>query len=604
MQFIAPTHHKSRSLHFNHKWCFGVKSSLLRKKGLLIGLFAVFVLGVLILPSKSFGAQAVENWKGLTPLFYATSTTNSPSTQQRKPSGDIWFASTTPSNPALLFSTTTYIWVKVNVQGNVGLSLASGPTAGIYLRALPQSLAPNNYCYRVPALNETMSTSTYSSIFQTDWDNQKTNFFNFIKSGGGDIWLKAFPNKSASNANCSQARMGLLLETDYDNGDTANKTVRYQEFYDTGWYVPNMTVAYNGEYTSDPNTVSATSTRIIMTVPDNNATTSSSTSFYLDALTYINTDDWITYDHNIYAVFQYAKQGSYIGSEANKSLTIVNPNNTFSGGLPNEITFKAQYDLTNDFSTTSSAFAQRGMYAGLWNIVGRKTYLFGFWQTEKILAQKKVYFVIDDLTVDDVILNKYRAWTASTTDNFINSVTQSTSTCSWSNFDLSSCALALVVPDSSQVKQLMTDFRNNLLSLAPLGYVQRTYDIIATTSTTTLPVFSINFSHIMPTSMLSLVGLNTDGSGGTWSFSLWGNLFGPTSKLGTATSTLPGPNQGKTFVAITMEWWVNIWNIILLVSVVYYILTEKIIIFELFRYLFHAQRGHLRDDNDAEREIA
>lgn len=58
------------------------------------------------------------------------------------------------------------------------------------------------------------------------------------------------------------------------------------------------------------------------------------------------------------------------------------------------------------------------------------------------------------------------------------------------SFDMTNCLFGLFVPDSGQINTVVQGARDGILTRIPWGYFVRTYDILASSSTSTLPTFT------------------------------------------------------------------------------------------------------------------
>lgn len=130
------------------------------------------------------------------------------------------------------------------------------------------------------------------------------------------------------------------------------------------------------------------------------------------------------------------------------------------------------------------------------------------------------------------------------------SMTQQYCYTSFSTFDVSKCIGALFIPSKAEVQASLKNFyENSLLKRFPFGYVTRVSNILnSTTTLTTLPGLTFTIPSGLPA------------GGDTLDLSPWGKLWGPTSYLGTQTSSYA---SGKTLRQIVEPYWNDIVDIFL-----------------------------------------
>ncbi len=66
------------------------------------------------------------------------------------------------------------------------------------------------------------------------------------------------------------------------------------------------------------------------------------------------------------------------------------------------------------------------------------------------------------------------------------------------SFDVRSCFAFLLIPDAGQLSDAMTNLRKGVFQKMPFGYVTRVVDLLATTSTSSLPILSYTFQSDSP----------------------------------------------------------------------------------------------------------
>jgi len=136
-----------------------------------------------------------------------------------------------------------------------------------------------------------------------------------------------------------------------------------------------------------------------------------------------------------------------------------------------------------------------------------------------ILLSTTTHFIVDRYNGIDIVV----ASTSEAIDSFIASSTISIASCtSWTSFSLVDCMSLMFYPSPDIISKAVTKLRTDLFSYAPMGYITRTYDLFATTSTSTLPDISFTFASDFP--ITAFAGTN-------FHFAIWDNFFSSGSVL-------------------------------------------------------------------------
>jgi len=204
--------------------------------------------------------------------------------------------------------------------------------------------------------------------------------------------------------------------------------------------------------------------------------------------------------------------------------------------------------------STTTVFFPLGQYN--WDLkveVPNKTFLIGSFLPDSVLIATTSLFYVVAPTGLDVAM-------ASTSDVLISSLvtgttTQSVLRCNPVNFDITVCAISLIVPSSSVVQSDFETFRDDVLRRAPIGYITRFATILLSTGSSSLPVFSATIPN----------GVIGAGSSLTLDLnhSLDYILNATTSSFNNASAT-----STDTFYNITSFYW----NIVVYLGFLFYIL--------------------------------
>lgn len=232
---------------------------------------------------------------------------------------------------------------------------------------------------------------------------------------------------------------------------------------------------------------SGTNTRIFEVFPSYMQTQSTSTSFYLEADAYVNTED---FEPDMFMRFRFARQQDLQSAVANQSLlwtTIDFP--TLNEGGSGSLT-----SLYNFISTTTS-ITSPGVY--LWEVEIRResttaTVLnwlgLGSLFNTGLVVSTSTKFIAGEMTDFD-------RFVASTTEvvNQVASTTmqQVTESCNPLTFNTALCFEGLF--GFQGMGESFENTKNTLFYYVPFGYLTRIVDIFGTTSTSSLPELSYTF---------------------------------------------------------------------------------------------------------------
>ena len=234
------------------------------------------------------------------------------------------------------------------------------------------------------------------------------------------------------------------------------------------------------------------STRIIELQPPN-ATTTASTSVTLSYKVYIGPNDvGADIDYNTSEINTPASLFGWIGS-------------FFSGTStqPYSLAFKVTATTTGEYDySTTTTLQNTGQYLSTltlnrcWSILcltindanGNQ-----ITEAHRFVVLQNSDFGSSTAGTLDYLNNALSISSASTTAS-----TSLAYACSALTFDWSKCTLFLFVPDTTQLDKVLETLKSGILSRAPFGYLTRIMSLIATSSTTTLPVLSYTFQADSP----------------------------------------------------------------------------------------------------------
>lgn len=384
--------------------------------------------------------------------------------------------------------------------------------------------------------------ATSTSFFQWPCQIGSVSKSAIVSATSSYRWITADGNTGASACKIIYPSfLPQLVDGSYYLIEVATSTnidSSYLDLSSIDYYKADFTIS-GGVCTNCSDITNYGRTRIISFTPEEGSTTAStSVSFSLHA--YINPDD--------------------IGDVIGVRLVLHNINQNAMSYIPfyqafdpNDIfLFEGSATSSGDFYFASTTHLDLGNYR-VEAVIGR-TYVSGFVQNpfSSINDDQSHQFIVGSSTVMGIIsqtgfdtFNGFLGgYTSSTTSSFGDNCTP------WSsNFAISGCLAYLFIPDSYHLNQTMTNLRNGFLVRFPMGYATRFYDIMATSSTTTIPIFSVT----VPTGMI--------GAGASLSLNLNGVLD---NVLNSTTSwTGSGINNTITLKEYTMSYWEKIVYILL-----------------------------------------
>lgn len=228
-------------------------------------------------------------------------------------------------------------------------------------------------------------------------------------------------------------------------------------------------------------------TRIIDTIPLNDAVIATSSPTTIGATIYILNSDYV--------------DGMY--------LQMGFDNNTLSNGIGgsaldawNTAFEDIEIPITSSgYSTisTTTTFTNTGLTYGSYKvIVPNSTPIVGFLFSDQTLALKTNQFTVVQKTALDLAMG-------STTTALISALTTGTTTlnylqaCDFNlHFSLAECLMGLVIPSNQVMQSNFVQIRDGFLSSFPLGYVTRFVTILSGTATSSLPTISYTGSSTNP----------------------------------------------------------------------------------------------------------
>lgn len=242
-------------------------------------------------------------------------------------------------------------------------------------------------------------------------------------------------------------------------------------------------------------------TRIVSVSPFDGEQVSTTTPLVLSADIYTNYSDWlegIDSDDDLFIRFKYARQ-------QDKQLSVANPDVVYSNiDIPINIPYYYNYSTTTDVvvegvynyiveirrpSLTASILG----WFGLGNVFD-----FG------VISRRIVSFTFGLPTALDVWIQQGRdQFDANNPNSLLSTSTlnfaELTENCNpFSTFDIVKCIFGFFFLSDSQASGLITSLRNSILLKAPLGYITRLSDILASNATSTLPTLSVTIKDSSP----------------------------------------------------------------------------------------------------------
>lgn len=223
--------------------------------------------------------------------------------------------------------------------------------------------------------------------------------------------------------------------------------------------------------------VSDQRTRIISVLPVDKSTVASTTDTLVGITGFINPDDWVE------------------GMVVSLHLTSWNCNGQATDVAAAFTTCVRDLEIhpgAGAFATTTT-FNLSPWDFGTWNMTGRigtsQYCLLGYCLSNKTLTSTSTSFIIGELSQTERVV-------ASST-SFLKEVLQDEDVASCNplsgHFDILRCLALLFVPDKDSITLVLSALHDNLLTLAPWGYLTRFAEIMTNNATSTLPTFTATF---------------------------------------------------------------------------------------------------------------
>lgn len=271
-----------------------------------------------------------------------------------------------------------------------------------------------------------------------------------------------------------------------------------------------ITINYNsgGSSSPSPDYEADLSTRVVRIFPNDvdDPTQATSTNFELWSLININNDDWIA-DNDWYLRFKYIRQEDLQLAVANTDL------------LYTEVDVPLTTWPNFDIISATTSIEREGVY--LYTVQIRTpsviNSILGWFNLNNLydpglVAEKTGSFIVGQRTrLDQYIFDMASSTSALLSDP--GTFDEVADNCNpISGFSLFGCISGLLVPNQTQISTAVDTLKSNILTKAPVGYVTRLVDIVASTGTTTLPDISYTFGsgplegqnfHFEPSSLLA-----------------------------------------------------------------------------------------------------
>jgi hypothetical protein len=338
------------------------------------------------------------------------------------------------------------------------------------------------------------------------------DFYGFAFGTGHDTgsvtatWFRNSSNTIGGIVNATGYYSGFnfygTAEGGYLNGTfTTNDGDYWIEFTKTGsaysgdWsgtiYYQNLTRSggvWSGGAPPPPPDPLAGTTHIASTTPADLQNTATSTSYFLGVEGEITPDDW---DDTAWVEMAYY-------------------NDTLAQAVvsPSVVTDTKKWDLTTSgtfaFSTTTN-FSNKpiGRYWMMTSIKKDRFSLFGFSFWSQTITSSRTSFYVSTSTAHISSTGWDRVADTNNPDN-ITAIQAGITTCdfSWADFasttKISGFLVCLIKPDSNSLSTTFKAFQNDVLTLAPWGYVTRTVVIMASTTPVMPPALTYTFGSSSP----------------------------------------------------------------------------------------------------------
>jgi len=232
-----------------------------------------------------------------------------------------------------------------------------------------------------------------------------------------------------------------------------------------------------------------TSTHIISVTPENETATTSTTTT-INANWYINTTDLEMLSDGILGI---GKGNIRITAQLCPLNKI--PATTCFPVIDTTITKAEGYTIDEITSTTTTQ--NNTDYKMVWGITG---YNYANFFGPVFNTSTTTYFTVGSTTNsgrikehEDFILGQYNR-TASTTDDVYAVINSACNPFSTGDFDVGLCIYSIIAPPQDILARDIDILKEQFLYVAPIGYLTRFIDIMATTSTSSLPVIAYTTS--------------------------------------------------------------------------------------------------------------
>lgn len=244
-----------------------------------------------------------------------------------------------------------------------------------------------------------------------------------------------------------------------------------------------------------------TTTRIYETNPTYGETKATSSDFYLEADSYINSND---YDSDMFMRFKFVRQQDLQAAVADPSLLyhVIDFPSLDSGGAD------AITDGYN-FTSTTTPITQDGLY--FWTIEIRRdstlSNIFDWLGLNSFYDAGLVYstttrFIAGAPNSYDQYVSYVQDLGQSIASTTATSTAQVKADCNLFTFDLTGCLSGLF--GFQDLSYAFANARDNFFSYAPFGYVKRTLTILTGTASTTLPTVSATLPASSPSFLSNL----------------------------------------------------------------------------------------------------
>lgn len=251
-----------------------------------------------------------------------------------------------------------------------------------------------------------------------------------------------------------------------------------------------------GAYSTD------VSTRIISTVPTDKAVVATSTTFSISYTGYLNSIDLNSGSRVRLKVYNNVERASNLVGPIFANMT--NGNSAFN----KEYTYDIPSDGTFSAPTQTENIQSIGQYFMEFTIEkGTDAWynLFDWFHTT--IYSTTTEFTVSTTTQYDLLIHDTRE----ELDNMGKAIATSTASyCNLASFQWYGCLnavyMVLFVPSSADFKSYLTDLNDDVYAHAPLGYIKRFQDLLATSTTKAMPVIDYTFSTSSRSALAPILG--------------------------------------------------------------------------------------------------